>query len=49
MKTVVSHLYYVWIHPFGDSNGRGARVLEFRILMRAGVPLTTAHLLTSYY
>ncbi len=49
LKAVVAHIYYVWIHPFGDGNGRGARVLEFRMLMRAGVPLTAAHLLTSYY
>ena len=49
LKAVVSHLYFVWIHPFGDGNGRGARVLEFRMLMRAGVPLTAAYLLTSYY
>ena len=49
LKAVVSHLYLVWIHPFGDGNGRSARVLEFRMLMRAGVPLTAAHLLTSYY
>lgn len=49
LKAVVSHLYVVWIHPFGDGNGRSARVLEFRMLMKAGVPLTAAHLLTSYY
>ncbi len=49
LKAIVAHLYFVWIHPFGDGNGRGARVLEFRMLMRAGVPLTAAHLLTSYY
>ena len=49
LKAVVAHLYFVWIHPFGDGNGRGARILEFRLLMRAGVPLTAAHLLTSYY
>ncbi len=49
LKAVAAHIYFVWIHPFGDGNGRGARVLEFRMLMRAGVPLTAAHLLTSYY
>ena len=49
LKAIISHLYIVWIHPFGDGNGRTARVLEFRMLMRAGVPLTAAHLLTSYY
>ena len=49
LKAVLSHLYVAWIHPFGDGNGRTARVLEFRMLMKAGVPLTAAHLLTSYY
>ena len=49
LKAIISHLYFVWIHPFGDGNGRTARVFEFRMLMKAGVPLTAAHLLTSYY
>ncbi len=49
LKAIMAHLYIAWIHPFGDGNGRGARVLEFRLLMNAGVPLTAAHLLTSYY
>ena len=49
LKAIVAHLYVAWIHPFGDGNGRAARLLEFRVLMNAGVPLTAAHLLTSYY
>ena len=49
LKAIIAHLYIAWIHPFGDGNGRTARVLEFRMLMKAGVPLTAAHLLTSYY
>ena len=49
LKAITAHLYIAWIHPFGDGNGRSARVLEFRMLMNAGVPLTAAHLLTSYY
>lgn len=49
LKAITAHLYMTWIHPFGDGNGRTARVLEFRMLMKAGVPLTAAHLLTSYY
>ena len=49
LKAIIAHLYFVWIHPFGDGNGRSARVLEFRMLMKAGVPLIAAHLLTSYY
>lgn len=49
LKAIIAHLYLAWIHPFGDGNGRGARMLEFRLLMDAGVPLNAAHLLTSYY
>lgn len=49
LKAIIAHLYVVWIHPFEDGNGRGARLLEFRLLMNAGVPLNAAHLLTSYY
>jgi Fic family protein len=25
-----AHIYLAWIHPFGDGNGRTARLLEFR-------------------
>ena len=49
LKAITAHLYLTWIHPFGDGNGRCARILEFRLLMNIGVPLTAAHLLTSYY
>jgi Fic family protein len=49
LKAIMAHLYIAWIHPFADGNGRSARMLEFRLLMAAGVPLTAAHLLTSHY
>ena len=49
LKAITAHLYIAWIHPFGNGNGRAARMLEFRLLMNAGVPSTAAHLLTSYY
>ena len=49
LKAIVSHLYIAWIHPFGDGNGRSARLLEFRFLMNANVPSTAAHLLTKHY
>jgi Fic family protein len=49
LKAIVAHLYIAWIHPFADGNGRSARLLEFRILMSANVPLTAAHLLTTHY
>ncbi len=45
-----AHLYIAWIHPFGDGNGRTARLLEFLILTRSGVvPLPAAHLLSNHY
>ena len=47
---VYSHLYLAWIHPFGDGNGRTARLLEFLILARSGmIPLAAAHLLSNHY
>ncbi|MGF1665432.1 MAG: Fic family protein [Acidimicrobiia bacterium] len=47
---VYAHLYIAWIHPFGDGNGRTARLLEFLILARCGmVPLPAAHLLSNHY
>ena len=49
LKAIMAHLYIAWIHPFADGNGRSARMLEFRILMAANVPLTAAHLLTTHY
>src|SRR5271157_745823 len=50
LKAVVAHLYLAWIHPFGDGNGRTARLLEFQILARSGlVSLPAAHLLSNHY
>jgi Fic family protein len=47
---IYAHLYIAWIHPFGDGNGRTARLLEFLILARCGmVPLPAAHLLSNHY
>ena len=33
LKAIFAHLYLAWIHPFGDGNGRTARLLEFYILI----------------
>jgi Fic family protein len=49
LKAVLAHLYLAWIHPFGDGNGRTARMLEFTILACAGVPVPAAHLLSNHY
>jgi Fic family protein len=49
-KAVYAHLYIAWIHPFGDGNGRTARLLEFVILAACGtVPIPAAHLLSNHY
>ena len=49
LRAVVAHLYLAWVHPFGDGNGRTARLLEFHILLSAGVPSPAAHLLSNHY
>lgn len=49
LKAVVAHVYLAWIHPFGDGNGRTARLMEFQLLMVAGVPTPAAHLLSNHY
>lgn len=49
IKAVMAHLYIAWIHPFGDGNGRTARLVEFQILIASGVPAASAHLLSNHY
>ncbi len=45
----LTHLHLTWIHPFGDGNGRISRLLEFELLIRAGVPVPATHLLSDHY
>ncbi|NHI16253.1 Fic family protein [Microbacterium excoecariae] len=46
----LAHLYLAWIHPFGDGNGRTARLLECAILAHCGlVPYVSTNLLSDYY
>ncbi|MDE0079700.1 MAG: Fic family protein [Caldilineaceae bacterium] len=49
LKAIVAHLYVAWIHPFGDGNGRTARLVEFQLLLSSGVPSAAAHLLSNHY
>lgn len=49
LKAIFAHLYIAWIHPFGDGNGRTARLMEFGILLAAGVPTPASHLLSNHY
>ncbi len=49
LKAIFAHLYLAWIHPFGDGNGRTSRLLEYYILLSAGVSTPSAHLLSNHY
>jgi Fic family protein len=49
LKSIIAHLYLAWIHPFGDGNGRTARLIEFQILLSSGVPAPAAQLLSNHY
>lgn len=49
IKAILAHLYLAWIHPFGDGNGRTSRLLEFELMIAAGVPVPAAHLLSNHY
>ena len=49
VRALLAHLYLAWIHPFGDGNGRTARLAEFGILLAAGVPPAAAHLPADHF
>lgn len=49
VKAIAAHIYLAWIHPFGDGNGRTARLIEFRILIEAEVPIPAALLPSNFY
>jgi len=49
IEAIVTHVYIAWIHPFLDGNGRTARLLEFYLLLRAGVPSIASHILSNHY
>ena len=49
VQAIVTHVYIEWIHPFGDGNGRTGRLVEFYILLRAGLPDIASHILSNFY
>lgn len=49
IKAIIAHVYFAWIHPYCDGNGRLARLIEFKVLLNAGVPDIAAHLLSNMY
>ena len=36
LKACIAHFYFVYVHPFGDGNGRTARALSYMMLLQAG-------------
>lgn len=49
LAAILAHLYLAWIHPFGDGNGRTARLLELWVLLKAGFPIPVTQLLSNHY
>ncbi len=50
LSAILAHLYIAWIHPFGNGNGRLARLVEVQILSESGlVPLVATNLLSNNY
>jgi Fic family protein len=49
IKAIAAHVYFVLIHPFGDGNGRTARLIEWRTLDHAGIASVASHLLSNHY
>jgi Fic family protein len=49
LRAMIAHLYLAWIHPFGDGNGRTARLVEADLLARCGVPAISYHILSSHF
>lgn len=49
VRAIVAHIYFAWIHPYCDGNGRMARLIEFRLAFAAGVPDFAAHLFSNVY
>ena len=50
LAAILAHVYVAWIHPFGNGNGRLARLIEVQILSESGVvPLVATNLLSDHY
>lgn len=50
LTATLCHLYIAWIHPFGNGNGRLARLVEVQLLSESGVvPIVSTNLLSNHY
>ena len=41
LQTAIAHHRFLWIHPFGNGNGRTARLLTYAMLVKQGFTSTT--------
>ena len=49
IRAALAHFHFGLIHPFGDGNGRTARIIEGVILKKAGIKYLPAMLSNYYY
>ena len=49
VKAILAHVYFAWIHPYDDGNGRMARLIEHAVLLREGVPAVASHIPSYFY
>jgi Fic family protein len=49
VEAIAAHVYFVLIHPFQEGNGRTGRLIEYYILIRAGLPSICGHIMSNFY
>ena len=49
IRALVTHVYLMWIRPFGAGNGRTARLAEACVLLDAGFPAIAARIPGTFY
>lgn len=49
LKAVFARAYLAWTQPFGDGNARTTGLVEYDILVSAGVPAIAAHMMGLFY
>ena len=49
LKAALAHVYLLWISPFAEGNARTARLVEYMLLLQAGVPAPAAALPGMHY
>ncbi len=45
LKTAIAHHRFVWIHPFGNGNGRTVRLFTYSMLVKAGFNVNVGRIL----